>query len=58
MLKIVLFEKLKTQQHGVKLTSRNCKWTETGVNITNLILQKVKNVNTLCKVDVPEVPID
>ena len=49
---------MEKKKHGVKLTSQNCKWKETDVNVTNLILQKVKNVKTLCKVDVPEVPID
>ena len=49
---------LKTQKHDVKWTSQNCKWTETGVNVTNSIIQKVENVKTLCKVGVPEVPID
>jgi hypothetical protein len=58
MLQIFLFKKLKTQKHGVKLTSQNCRWTETCVNVANSIIQKVENAKTLCKVDDPEVPID
>ena len=58
MLQIVLCKKLKTWKHGVKLTSQNCRWTETGVNVTNYIIQKVENVKTLCKTLIPQVLID